>query len=207
MPSHRTTRCRTSRPRTTRSWTVRPGRAVAVAGLAALLAVTGCSSSFSRAAPSSSASAAGALPSGEAVPTLGPVGPEAAAPVAAVRAYYAALSQGTNSGTVAQVRQLATTECLCQKVVDVLETYFRAGQTFKGYDFAVDGVTAAQVQDGNAAVRISYTVAAYDSYQGGKKVSSDKARSGEAVIGLQQVDDRWLISTVDNLPAASAAPA
>lgn len=175
-----------------------------VAGALAVGLAAGCSSPAPTAAPDAVPSS-GATPPVQ--PSLGLIDPAAHAPVAAVRGYYEALSAATNTGVVSGVRQLATPECLCQKVVDVLETYFRAGRMFRGYDFRVTGVQAAQVRGDDAAVRISYTVSAYTSLQGNDVLGQEKARSGTAVIGLVRQDDRWLLSTVSNQSGTGPSPA
>ena len=125
----------------------------------------------------------------------------AAAVEAAVRAYYATLTEAAQSNDASMLDGLVDAGCPCAAAPKVIAANTRAGRTTPDAAFVVRRVRPHDVEGTVAVAEVVYQASAYDVLgRGGQVVSSVDAHRSHLDLSLvKSVEGTWVVTNVTDL--------
>lgn len=120
---------------------------------------------------------------------------------AAVRAYYAALTEAARTNRPALLDGLVAAGCPCAAAGKVIKRNVRAGQTTPDAAFVVQSVRPHDIEGDVAVAEVEYRASAYDVLgSSGDVVSSVHAHRSHLDLSLvRSPADAWVIANVTDL--------
>jgi hypothetical protein len=145
------------------------------------------------------------LPARDRTPASSSPSPSATGPAAdveaAVRAYYAALTEAARTNRPALLDDLVAAGCPCAAAGKVIKRNARAGQTTPDAAFVVRSVRPHDIEGDVAVAEVEYQASAYDVLgSSGDVVSSVDAHRSHLDLSLvRSPADAWVITNVTDL--------
>ncbi len=178
---------------------VRPVFALLAFASGLALALAGCSGSKPTAGTlSSSAPVPSSSASVSPSPTVTPVEAQVEA---AVRTYYAELTEAAQTNDTSVLKTLSTQGCPCYRPVRVIDAGAKRGEISPDATWTVESVKIKKILDRTALAEVHYQVSAYDVVnKSGGVVDSYAAKKQHLDLSLvRSAAGSWILTNVINL--------
>jgi hypothetical protein len=119
---------------------------------------------------------------------------------AAVRAYYAELTQATRTQDTSRLAKMTTKGCPCFGAVRSIERGQRKGLSAPNASWTVDAVTVHDVEGSTGSADVKYTVSAYKVFDSDHRVVARYPETSRHLdLSLVEQGSNWIIGNLFDL--------